>query len=479
MPTHDLSTTYTFDAVTGTSTAHTVTTTGGNRLIIFRIAMRNGGDSVVSASWNGVALALVTGGAVANATNCRTEIWRLLAPDTGNRTASVTLSATGKAVVTVSSYTDVQQTSTFGTVATATGTSVDPAVTVTSATGEEIVDSLAVRAEPTTATVSDPQVERGNGVIGTAGAAVVGGASDAPGQASLATNWDLSTSRAWATLGVGIRHAAFSSAEIVRKAIQPAAAAVFLFPIGSAWIGKPLREPVSERTLASLAVGPLGTWLPLDGYSITTGRILEPPAAPAEIARGPTIARGVDLAPGGAGWAYAGAPLREPIRDRTVPSTLTFGAPHAPPEGFAWLTVPAREAPAVQPDRAFPPGIIARAEDPAFGREGYALLSPVRRDAPAAPERSFPLALLYAAPESLPSIGWAILTPPRRPEAQRNVPPVEVQAAALGPYPLLPPPVLSTITARILEPPPPPPPRTWWPRIVHGEHPGPDRRLTE
>lgn len=359
MPTHDLSTVYTFDAVTGTSTAHTVTAAGGNRLIIFRIAMRAGGASVASASWNGVALALVTGGAIANGTNNRTEIWQLLAPDTGNLTASVTLSATGKAVVTVSSYTDVQQTSTFGTVATATGTSIDPAVTVSSAAGETIVDSLAVRSEPTTLTVNDPQVERSNAVIGAAGAAICGGTSDTDGAASFTTNWDLSTSRTWSTLGVGIRHAAFAAAEIVRRAIQPAASAVFLFPIGSsyvgaplrepvtvrtvppplafgashdppegfAWVGRPLREPVSARTFPSLPAAPVQGWLPIDGFSVTTGRILEPPAAPAERSLRATLARGVEADPGGTGSAYVGAPLREAVRDRTVPS-IEIGRAH-------------------------------------------------------------------------------------------------------------------------------------------------------
>ena len=147
--------------VTSRTWSHTVGS-GSNRLLLVGVSLRTDSGQSVSTVTYGLQSFTKVGHAVNG--NFRAEIWRLVAPNTGTASITVTLSASTPGIICGStSWTGVDQTNPTGPAFTNTGTSPanQPSVTVTSASGEVVHDTLAAdTGESSTVSVGSGQTQR-------------------------------------------------------------------------------------------------------------------------------------------------------------------------------------------------------------------------------------------------------------------------------------------------------------------------------
>lgn len=147
----------------------------------------------------------VTNGAAVTGSGylCFITTFYLVAPATGSNTVSVTPSGGlfdfGACAISLS---DVHQTVPLGTAANATGYDTTPTVTVSSATGELVVDGLVIM-NSGTLTVGAGQTQRWN--TPTANAFIRYAGSTESGAASTTMSWSNSSSQTWAIVAVPIK----------------------------------------------------------------------------------------------------------------------------------------------------------------------------------------------------------------------------------------------------------------------------------
>ncbi|WP_461175385.1 DUF4347 domain-containing protein, partial [Uliginosibacterium flavum] len=214
--------TITQDAVTTAATstlgatsltlAHTVGA-GTNSILIVEYSTR-GTDSPTSITYNGVALTRLDTNA--NSTVVTTEIWYLKNPAAGAHNIVVTMPGSAKEfAIGATSYFNVDQTSTFGTVAKATGTGTAVSVTVASATGNLVIDAMATRQQGGVPSVGSGQIQRWTNSSGTGSAEPLGAGSSETGAASVTMSWTLADAMEWATIGVSLNAANDASGGIL------------------------------------------------------------------------------------------------------------------------------------------------------------------------------------------------------------------------------------------------------------------------
>ena len=141
------------------------------------------------------------------------EIWYLKAPANTTADVVVTMSAATYLIAGATSWFGVDQTTTFGTVATANGSSTSPSVAVTSAVDELVHDTLAVNGAPTI-TVGAGQTQRWNLASGTNKS---GAGSTEAGAASVTMSWTLGTSATWSIMGVPLKPAAGAASVVTPR----------------------------------------------------------------------------------------------------------------------------------------------------------------------------------------------------------------------------------------------------------------------
>ncbi len=181
------------------------TCAGSDRLLLLFVAHYHSSNTISSASYNGVSMTAVTNGAAVTGSGylCFITTFYLVAPATGSNTVSVTPSAGlfdfGACAISLS---DVHQTVPLGTAANATGYDTTPTVTVSSATGELVVDGLVIM-NSGTLTVGAGQTQRWNAP--TANAFIRYAGSTESGAASTTMSWSNSSSQTWAIVAVPIK----------------------------------------------------------------------------------------------------------------------------------------------------------------------------------------------------------------------------------------------------------------------------------
>jgi hypothetical protein len=199
---------------TSATQAHT-TGSGSNRLMLVSVKSRQAtGASATGVTYNSVALTKL--GEVVNGTQIRTELWYLLAPASGTHDVVVTLNATALFSGDIVTLTGVDQVTPLGTLATGTGSSQAPSVTVTSATGDLVLDFLGYISSASVAAPGSGQTQLATSVTSnaTTGFNVSSYSSDKAGAASVAMAWTISstaTNRQWAGVGVSAKAAAASA----------------------------------------------------------------------------------------------------------------------------------------------------------------------------------------------------------------------------------------------------------------------------
>lgn len=191
------------------ATAQTVTltvTTGTNPAIMVGVSW-TGTTTISTVTYAGVTVPAVTGASGANGTTAHVAIFCLANPTTGSsQNAVVTMSgATTSFAVGVASFLGVNQTTPCANGTFASGTGTSASLTITSATGDVVMDTLA--AGGSSVAVSGGQTLDWHDAL----AIVDGGGSHVAGASSVTPSWSQS-SAVWAYAAVNVQAPAGAAA---------------------------------------------------------------------------------------------------------------------------------------------------------------------------------------------------------------------------------------------------------------------------
>lgn len=180
------------------SWSHTVGA-GSNRILIVTTAAAN--QQATAVTFNAQPLTLV-GTEIDGDDASRISMWYLVNPAIGTGTVQVTFSGAGQEkVMGASSWTGVHQTTPIGSFASQSGSGTTPSVTVSSAAGEVVVDSVS-NIDAGSLTVDPSQTEHWN----LNNQDVTGGHSSEPGATSVTMSWTM-PSDFWAIGAVALKPA--------------------------------------------------------------------------------------------------------------------------------------------------------------------------------------------------------------------------------------------------------------------------------
>jgi hypothetical protein len=198
-----------FDATSGgegngvASITFSHTCSGADRILLVGIFHNGPADHVQSVTYNGVPLTRLANTNVSNA--FEHELWYLVAPATGANAIVVTHNAIPADLIACAvSYTGVHQSTPFGTAVTGSGTSSAPGVSVSSANGEVVVDTLgAYKGDATDPVVDASQTLRGH-MEGFPDVTYHSFHSSEAGASSVTMSW-ATTCDFWALIGVPLK----------------------------------------------------------------------------------------------------------------------------------------------------------------------------------------------------------------------------------------------------------------------------------
>ena len=140
---------------TTTTVSHTVSN-GTGRILVVGVGIDDVGFTITGATYGGTALTLI---GTKQSANSRMALYYLINPTVGTANVVITISAgvTDVAVGAVS-LTEVDQTTPLGTFASAAGTNTAaPSVTVSSATGELVLETVSIKSPPSPGTLGSGQ----------------------------------------------------------------------------------------------------------------------------------------------------------------------------------------------------------------------------------------------------------------------------------------------------------------------------------
>jgi hypothetical protein len=202
-----------FDATSSTtangnpvSWSHTtVSQTDGLIVVGISLFQETPDDTVVTAvSYGGFSLTKIRHDV--RSRDARSELWYRIGTLSGAQTVSVTMDAAQKIVAGAVSFTGAHQTSPIGNHNGANAFSDIATVTLASAAGEIVVDTVAVQ-RSLTLTVGSGQTERWNATSGPGAQQITGGGSTEAGAASVTMSWSISAVESWAISAVSIKPA--------------------------------------------------------------------------------------------------------------------------------------------------------------------------------------------------------------------------------------------------------------------------------
>ncbi len=177
---------------------------GSNRLLVVSVAVAEKDTSVVSVSYAGLPLSLITSGR-GDKDDGDLEIWGRIAPPVGTSNVVVTLTKKRHMVGGAVSFANVHQTTPFGTPSLAQDKSALASATVSSAAGEVVFAGLVVNGDVNTATPGTGQSLLWQIQEGSGGKGALGAGSTKPGATSVTVSWTLNKNTAWAIVAIPIR----------------------------------------------------------------------------------------------------------------------------------------------------------------------------------------------------------------------------------------------------------------------------------
>ena len=179
--------------------------TGSDRLLLCAIGWFNAGQTIAGVTYSGAGLTQITGSPFPQTTiGYIAAGYFLIAPSTtATQTLSVDMSAPADVTATCANYTGVHQTVPLDTLAEATGTTADPTVTVSSATGDLVVSLVAYDGETlaTTNIAADApateRLEQDSNLFNTA-------IADEAGDTSVSSDWTINISADWSMGAISV-----------------------------------------------------------------------------------------------------------------------------------------------------------------------------------------------------------------------------------------------------------------------------------
>jgi len=135
----------------------------------------------------------------------RIEMWYLLTPPSGTANIVATISGSVDVVGGAVSFTGVDPSAPLGTFVSATGSGTSATVTVSTANGWLVVDTLSADGDAISQSPGAGQTARWNTGTGTAGGNVRGAGSTKAGAASVTMSWTLAASKPWALGAVPLK----------------------------------------------------------------------------------------------------------------------------------------------------------------------------------------------------------------------------------------------------------------------------------
>ncbi len=196
--------------------SHTVPV-GANGILIVSASYQGGSNnSVVSITYDGAAMTRLGSVQAAGGANTSTEMWYLKAPAPATANVVVTMNASAIVAGGATSFLGVDQAAPTSAFATGTGNSYTPALTIASAAGELVIDSLGKRSV-VSGTVGAGQTEKYQELSGSSGGDVWGSSSTRPGAASVTMRWTISGSGSgeYAMAAVSLRPATPSAPTLI------------------------------------------------------------------------------------------------------------------------------------------------------------------------------------------------------------------------------------------------------------------------
>jgi len=184
-----------------------------NGILFVTMAWSTVGSTITGVTYNGVAMTQ----AIHQATNRSTDIWYLVAPDSGTHNVVISGSGNfGRANAGSQSW-DGANASQTPTTITGNGTSATPSVTVTTAAGELIIDCLGQSfTAGDTLAVNANQTEQSK----ISGGATILGSSSQLGSDGGVMSWTNSNSRAYGFVAASFDPAAAGGTSILRQMMQ-------------------------------------------------------------------------------------------------------------------------------------------------------------------------------------------------------------------------------------------------------------------
>ncbi len=214
----------------GSATAASVTAShtiggGSDRFVLVAAHVANRGVATISATYNGTSMTALSGGAVDSATGWYTAFFFLKEaslPGAGTYNAVVSSTTNKRMVVTVMSWSSVDQTTSTGTPVTNFGNSAGPATATVSLGADDVAaDAVSVRgaaSQSLSTSLGQQQVDATTS--GTLNNNVHGGCSS---DATAARSWTLGASAEWSIVAVPIQGiAGISASDYVPPVVQAA-----------------------------------------------------------------------------------------------------------------------------------------------------------------------------------------------------------------------------------------------------------------
>ena len=196
--------------------SHTVSS-GLNRLLIVGIALADTQESVSSVTCAGTPLTRITSSQSKNTV----EMWYLLAPPVGSANIVATWTGNKDMAGWSGTFINVNQTSPIRNSAVTNGTTSTPSITVASAAGDLVVDTLSIDGSAASLTVGAGQTQICQNTTGTANGDCWGASSYEPGAASVTMSWSAGAAKNWDLAAVVLK-AAPLQADLTSAVISPA-----------------------------------------------------------------------------------------------------------------------------------------------------------------------------------------------------------------------------------------------------------------
>jgi len=189
--------------------SHTVKS-GNNRLLLVGIALADNSATVSSISYAGMLLSRIASTQLGNTV----EIWSLVAPPVGSSLVVATWTGNKDMAGWSGNFTNVDQTTPIRSAAVTNGNNSAPTVTLGSAAGDLVVDTLSINGDAGSLSVGSGQTQMCQNTTGNGGGDCWGACSYEQGAAGVTMSWAAGAAKNWGLAAVALKAAVPVQADV-------------------------------------------------------------------------------------------------------------------------------------------------------------------------------------------------------------------------------------------------------------------------